>query len=603
MPADPVIVATGGARGLTARLVNELLTDGAPRRVWLLGTGPAPDLTTPVRLPPKPEAIRDLMSRHPGEKPAALNRRYEAAVREADRVRTILDLERVCGPDRVRYRQCDVRDADAVASVIGEVLGTDGRVDVVVHGAGLVRSTALVRKDLDDYRLVRDVKVRGDHNLRTALAGHIPGLWCGISSVGAFIGMRGEADYEAGNEYLLLAAAGARAAGRDEVALVSGLWVESGMAAGYTVGTPFTTGLADFTQLTDEQGVEFFRAELAGRGGPGLATAWLGEAEWSTLHRAAPGLRAACEELAGSADAPVFLVAPERVGDEASWRFDIGLDQHPWLLDHLVDDRPTVPATVMLEIAAEAAMWLAPGLVPVRMTDVVLSRFFRAPRSRWPRPIAVSASRTGDSVHVVISSPPAGPVSAQEHARVTVRLAESPRSGQGEPVSRPPGMDVPDVYQLGGVVALSGVFANLCDARLHDDGGSAQVHFPPIGDPLGRFAIPSVLLDSALRAVVFDGRRPGELPLVIPTALAAVDLFTAGNDATLVARWGEGITVRHWSDPNGTDSHCAAIAADGTVLLRITGITTSTRDVFDTRTHRWNASAPLSGATTNMRRI
>jgi 3-oxoacyl-(acyl-carrier-protein) synthase/NAD(P)-dependent dehydrogenase (short-subunit alcohol dehydrogenase family) len=577
LPVDPVIVATGGARGLTAKLVRELVTDKRPRAVWLLGTAPAEGSVAEAALPSsKPEALKELMVRYPGEKIAALNRRYEAIVRETERTRTIARLRELCGADLVHYRQCDVADREAVAAVLGEVLAAEGRVDIIVHGAGVVRSTVLARKNLGDYQLVRDVKVRGDRNLRAALAGHEPALWCSISSVGAFIGMRGQADYEAGNEYLLLTAAQQRAADRDEVALVSGLWVESGMVTGYT-------GLADFTQLTDEQGEEFFRTELAGRGGPGLAATWVGETEWNTLHRKAPGLR-----YAGGGRPGAFLTGPgEQGGTEMAWRFDFSIDEHSWLLDHLVDGRPTVPATVLLELAAEAACQLAPGLMPVRMADVKLTRFLRAPRNRWPRPVMVEAVRRGTTARVRISAPAAGPVPEREHATVTVHLGTSLPPAERVTGVRPAGVEAPDVYQLSGPVRLSGVFAALREARLHDDGGSAVLSLSPTEGTLGKFVLPSVTLDSVLRTVVLNGGHPDSIPLVVPTALDSVEFFAAGNDRQLAEHWAEGIMLRHWSDPAGGTGRCVAVAADGTVLLKVTGISTSVRDAYDLGTGRW----------------
>lgn len=596
--ANPVILATGGARGITAQLVKQLLTDGPPRGVWLLGTGPAPDLTGPTTMPDRPTALRELMARHPGEKIAFLNRRFEAAVREAQRVATILDLRRRVGADRVHYRQCDVRDAEQVAAVVNEILLVEGRVDVVVHGAGLVRSTALARKDLDDYRLVRDVKVLGDRNLRAALGAVKPALWCGISSVSAFIGMRGEADYQAGNEYLLMAAAAARAAGRDEVALVSSLWTESGMASDYAVGSQFTTGLADFTQLTDSQGVEFFRAELAGRGGPGLAATWLGDTEWSTIHRTAPDLRERSRTLARPR--PAFLTEPPcQDGATAVWRCEIGLERFGLLLDHLVDDRPTVPATVMIEIATEAAAHLVPGLVPVRFTDIVLSRFIRAPRSRWPRPIEVTATQYADTVRVTLASPASGPVPAFEHARMAVSLATAP-----DPVARiaqphPPGTGsgtVPDVYQLGGSLRLSGVFAGMHAAQLHHDGGSALFRLPA-DDQLDGFLTPSVAFDALLRASVLDGCRPDSITMMVPTAIREINIHAAGNDLELRRRWGADITLRHYSDAAGGPGRCLATAHDGTVLFGIDGISGSPRETYDLISGRWLDRSDLHEST------
>jgi 3-oxoacyl-(acyl-carrier-protein) synthase/NAD(P)-dependent dehydrogenase (short-subunit alcohol dehydrogenase family) len=580
--ADPVVLATGGARGITARLVRELIADGSPRAIWLVGTAPAPGPDTPAELPDKPTALRELMARHPGEKMASLNRRFTEAAGAIERAATLRELRERLGEDRVHYRQCDVRDAAQVAAVVDEMLSAEGRVDVVVHGAGLVRSTTLARKSLEDYRLVRDVKVRGDRNLRAALAKQPPALWCGLSSVGAFIGMRGEADYQAGNEYLMLAAATGRAARRDELAIVSGLWVESGMAAGYASGSPFTSGLADFTQLTDRQGVEFFRAELAGRGDPSraLATTWLGEAEWSTLHRKAPGLRDRA-----NTPPPVFLTAaPESDGARTTtWRCALDLADHPWLLDHLVDARPTVPATVTLQLAAEAATALAPGLRPVRFTDIVLSAFIRAPRASWPRHLVVTATRDRDTVRVRLGSPPTGPVPAREHARMTVHVAAEYEPARKVTGDRLAGVRVPDVYQLGGSVRLRGVFGGLRDARLHEDGGSARFSMSAAGTRFDEFIVPSVAIDALLRTSVLDGRNPETITLIVPTAIAAIDLHVPGNDQDWGRLCAGGITLRYSMNTESGSGECVATAPDGTVLARLHGISSAPREVYHVR--------------------
>ncbi|GLW89713.1 SDR family oxidoreductase [Actinokineospora globicatena] len=574
--ADPVVLATGGARGITARLVGELLAGTTPRSVWLVGTAPEPDPGTPQRPPDKAVALRDLMSRFPGENLAALNRRHTDAVRDVERAATIRGLRERLGADRVHYRCCDVRDAAQVAALVDEITGTDGGVDVVVHGAGLVRSTALARKDLADYRLVRDVKVRGDRNLRAALATRPPALWCALSSVGSFIGMRGEADYQAGNEYLVLAAATGRAAGRDELAIVSGLWVESGMASGYATTTPFTSGLADFTQLSDGQGVEFFRAELAGRGDPAgaLATTWLGTAEWATLHRNAPGLREH-----GAVRPPVFLTAPGKQDEVGTtWRCSIELGEHPWLLDHTVDGRPTVPATVVVQIAAEAAAALGGGLVAVRFTDIVLSSFIRAPESNWPRHLLVTASREDDRVLVRVSSAPSGPVPAREHARLTAHLAAEHTAAPPVVYRRPPGTPVPDVYQLGGSVRLRGIFGGLTDARLHGGGGSARFAMPVRDTPLDRFTVPSAALDALLRTSVLRGGDSRAIAVMVPTAIAAIDIHAPGNDVDWDIRCSGKITLRYRTNTLTGSDECVATTPDGAVLAKVRGISSVSRE-------------------------
>ncbi|WEV29336.1 SDR family NAD(P)-dependent oxidoreductase [Streptomyces sp. 71268] len=628
LPADPVIVATGGARGLTAHLVHEIVAAGAPRSVWLIGTGPEPD-PSDVELAalPKVEAVRRLMPRHPGENLAALGRRYERAVQQAERAETLRALTEVCGPDRVHYRQCDVLDADAVDRVIGEVLAREGRVDVLLHGAGLARSAALERKRLADFRAVRDVKVRGHAHLRAALRDHRPALWCSLSSVSAFTGLRGEPDYGAANEFLLLAAAQARASGWDEVALVSGLWVESGMASADTPGGAFLARQAEIGQLTDAQGRAFYRTELAGRGSHGLATTWIGDLDWATLERSAPGFRAACRALAEAAPEPpraapprpparAFLTDPPRPvpaggapaaeAQSASppapsvWDCEVSLDRHPYLLDHLVDGRPTVPGTFILELAAEAAAELAPGLVPVRITDVVLSQFIRAARHRWPRTLRVTATTEGPGrIRVRVTSPPQGPVPEREHTRMVVHLARSAPVGPWGPPPIGHGTPAPNTYRLPDTpVRLGGVFDALSEPRFQPDGGSATLCLAPVRDsaPFDGFLLPSLALDCLLRTCVLDGRRPGPVPVLVPTALASVDLFTTANDRELAATYPDGLVLRHWFDAATGDECYAALAPDGRVLLQVTGVSGAVKGWYDAATASWRGQAPAATA-------
>ncbi|WP_426404872.1 SDR family oxidoreductase [Streptomyces sp. R-07] len=606
LPDEPVIVATGGARGLTAHLVHELVADRTPRAVWLLGTGPAPDpsATALARLP-RADALRQLMVQYPAETPAALSRRYDRAVQQLERAGTLQDLERSCGAARVHYRQCDVLDEAAVRAVIDEILAAEGRVDVLVHGAGLARSAGIARKKLDDFRAVRDVKVRGYAHLRAALGDRRPALWCSVSSVSAFTGLRGEPDYGAANEFLLLAAAHTRATeGADEVALASGLWVESGMASADTPSGAFLARQGEIGQLTDVQGREFFRTELRGRGSHGLATTWIGDADWATLQRGAPGFRAACEAAAESAPerrrspAPgtarrAFLTGTPRYdGASAAWTFEVALHEHPYLLEHLVDGRPTVPGTFILEMAAEAAAELAPGLFPRRITDVVLSQFIRAARHRWPRTLCVSAVRDGDRVHVRITSPAASPVPEREHSRMVVHLARALPDGPQVPPTPSGGRDAPNTYELPGTpVELSGVFGALHRPRLAADGGSAELRLtlPPGGGVFSRFILPSVALDCLLRTSVLDGRQPGDVPVMVPTRLASVDLYTPANDRELAAEWPDGLALRHWFDPASGEERCAVAGPDGRALIQVTGIQGAEKGTYDPGTRTWGS--------------
>jgi predicted flap endonuclease-1-like 5' DNA nuclease len=655
IPERPVVLATGGARGLTAHLVDQICADSAPRAIWLLGAGPAPD---PAAVPPevpRAEALRALMAAHPGENLARLNKRYEASLHQGERATTMRRLAAQVGASHVHYRQCDVMDAAAVRAVVDEILAIEGQVDVVLHGAGLVRSAQLARKKLEDLRAVRDVKVLGYAHLRAAFGARQPALWCNLSSVSAFMGRLGEPDYCAGNEYLLLTAAAQRASrGRDEVALVSALWVESGMASADTVGGAFLARQGDIGQLTDRQGRDFYAAELRGRGSHELGTTWIGDSDWATLERKAPGLRAACRAEASRAE-PRALAAsaatssaasttsttsarsPTSARDSAatprqlaflhgarklegrgehlaSWLCELDLVRHSYLLDHLVDDRPTLPGTFILELAAEAAYELAaahgaPSLCPVKLTDISLSRFIRAPRDRWPRRLLVTAERRPvDAAHrgavvvsVRVSTPAQGPVAELEHARIDVHLAPrralvGPRPSI-DPALRPSpstGISSSDPYHLAGAsVALGGVFPALAEAQLLPDGGAATLSLamPRSSDDAVRwesFLLPSVALDAMLRTIALDGRTPDSIDVLVPTAIAEVTLHTAANDRELATRFPTGIALRHQINAAGEHAH-AALSSTGELLLSASGVAGAVRATWEPALGRWRA--------------
>lgn len=627
-PEQPVVFATGGARGLTAQLVSEIAASSRPYSIWLLGSSAMSPDPTPTPLPSKSQLIRSLMGQHPGENLASITRRYERLVQDAERARTLAELRLLAGPGGVHYLQCDVVDQAAVRDAVRTVLERTGRIDVVVHGAGLSRSASLTRKQLSDFRAVRDVKVRGDLNLRTVLAefSQRPALWCSVSSVSAIVGLRGEFDYCSANEYLMLAAARARAVeGRDEVAMTSGLWLESGMASAGTPGGAFLARQAEIGQLTDRQGRQFFRAELAGRCGPGsgdgpapaLVTTWLSELDWASLHTSAPGLRAATATPTGIAT-PTATPTPTPACPETGRAFQISapvehaggwrsstridLHHHRYLRDHLVDGRPAVPGTFLLEIAVEAAAALVPSRVPVALTDVAFSRFVRAAEHRWPRELLIDAIHTTAGVEVRLLSPATELLSELEHARMVVRIAEAIPAAPVVRIETSTGKPAPDAYQMPGTpVRLSGIFTSLAEPRFESDGGSGALSLSVTAQdgPFEGFLLPSLALDCLLRTAVLDGNHPEGVSAMVPTGLRCVQLYTAANDLNLAADHPEGIRLRHWRDRASGESFCAAVAPDGSILLSVSGITGTALDVYDSRTGGWRGAARMVSSQTH----
>ena len=117
-PGD-VIVMSGGAAGITAHLARSLAPFG-PRLVFL-GRTPL----NPGSQPLKPSA-----KSAPAEAFTADHRAVEMA-------QTLADLQ--AAGIEATYHTCDVTDPEAVRAVLGQVAKRYGKIDGIIHGAGILR--------------------------------------------------------------------------------------------------------------------------------------------------------------------------------------------------------------------------------------------------------------------------------------------------------------------------------------------------------------------------------------------------------------------------------------------------------------------------------
>jgi len=154
--AGDVVVLTGGGRGITAEFARVLCGLGV--RLALLGRSPeqSPDVAATM------QALR-------------------AAGCEAT------------------YRTCDVADLDAVKQAVDSIASAFGRVDVVVHGAGVIKDAFLQLMPIEDFELVLNVKLHGLKNVVESASAHGLRFAVAFSSVAAWHGNVGQAGYCTGN--------------------------------------------------------------------------------------------------------------------------------------------------------------------------------------------------------------------------------------------------------------------------------------------------------------------------------------------------------------------------------------------------------------------
>jgi NAD(P)-dependent dehydrogenase (short-subunit alcohol dehydrogenase family)/3-oxoacyl-(acyl-carrier-protein) synthase len=603
---DSVVVAAGGSRGVAAALLTAIAQRSAPT-VWLLGSNP---VDGPGRDEPQQSRAEFLAAAHAAGSErtlAELNRAFDRLVHAREAWATISELTRLCGPDAVRYRVCDITDPDAVSRTIDEITAASGRVDLVVFGAGINRSAALERKRLSDFRAVRDVKALGYAHLRRAFAGRPPAAWCNLGSILGFTGQPGEIDYTSGNDLLASAASAGRDDGCDEFTIEWTLWDSIGLAAepvtrGFLQRSGFSGG------MSTAEGVRLFLGELD-RPTRDRVTVHLGTAEKSMLEQRFPGMRAAMADAAAhpapepahvdpdwlpSAIGRRALSASGRTFDagERSTNYLLDLDHDPYLADHLVDNRPTLPGTFALEVAATATEELYPGRHTIAFEHVVFRKFLRLHPSRKSMALRVRATAlptageaAGDRVHVTITSDVRAPsgellVADQVHADLDVLLAD--RAGDSRIPPRgvlDRGRPTIDPYLVPNpAVVLSGPMDTLRSPVRGERAGQAMfvLRSEAYRAPFDRFRIPALLLDGLARTSVLIGGDHTARPLVALSSIDRVDLFDARadgrNDIALATRHPR-IRLIAGPDPATPGAFSGeAVAESGAVLARITGL-------------------------------
>jgi acyl transferase domain-containing protein len=205
---DWVVLITGGARGITAEIAEELVRRALRPglRLVLVGrTTPAEREDSATVVLTDPAALKKVLlaqANAAGEKiaPAELERRYRALL-AARELRANLQRLAAAGA-QVDYQVCDVRDVAAFEALIDAVYSRYGRIDAVIHGAGVIEDKHIADKTPESFDRVYDTKVDSAWALAHRLRPESLKLLVFFTSVAGRFGNLGQADYGAANETL-----------------------------------------------------------------------------------------------------------------------------------------------------------------------------------------------------------------------------------------------------------------------------------------------------------------------------------------------------------------------------------------------------------------
>jgi NAD(P)-dependent dehydrogenase (short-subunit alcohol dehydrogenase family) len=399
LDSKTVFLITGAAGSIVSAITADLAA-ASGGTFYLLDLVPEPDPDNPdlKRFVNDKEGLkRDIFARIQSRgirATPALVERELAGLERAQAAQSAIDAVRAAGGTPT-YFGVNLTDDKAVARVIDQVRERSGRIDVLLHAAGLDRSHSLPDKEPGEFDLVFDVKSDGFFNLLHAIGDMPLGVSVAFSSIAGRFGNLGQTDYAAANDLLCKITSSFRTTrpATRGIAIDWTAWGGIGMASRGSI--PKVMEMAGIDMLPPETGATVIRNELTAGGTRGEVV--IGERlgvllkEWDETG----GLNvSALQTTAGKnkvAQGPMFGRLAS-VGLFAPLRIETTLDPkiQPFLFDHQIDGTPVLPGVMGIEAFAEAALALLPGWHVEAIEEVNFLAPFKFYRNE-PRTVSVAA--------------------------------------------------------------------------------------------------------------------------------------------------------------------------------------------------------------------
>ena len=350
----------------------------------------------------------------------------------------------------VEYYHCDVLNAAMVKEVCTKIKAKNGRVDGLIHFAGLERSKLIYDKDPAEYYRIFDVKAT---SFGSFLANNIvrdDGFFAFASSIAGKYGNLGQSDYASANDYLAKSAFSLTNQGYRAVSIAMSAYKNVGMGVRAGVETFLRSNGVDF--VDPEDGMQIFLDEIVyGQVPEIILTGSLGRLDWDhqlkfdwdEIGSAADFGKDVDDTPKGGSAAPTTPVtpavkpapatvqtpvaapkpAPARVttgpdaakathflgviqslvkGAEIHVEKEFNLTSDPYLADHAIEGTPYVPGVMGLETFFETATALT-GHVTRALKDVHFYLPIKLLRNR-PQAVRVIGKATADNVDMEIES-------------------------------------------------------------------------------------------------------------------------------------------------------------------------------------------------------
>jgi acyl transferase domain-containing protein len=543
LDSQSVVVASGGARGVTAACVIELAR-AARCRFLLLGRTPIEDepacchgIESDAEL--KRVLLAETKARGESASPAKLGSRVAAIVAVREIRRTLQAIGNAGG--EARYQAVDVSDASAVAEAVAQARASWGSITGVIHGAGALADKLIADKTDAQFAKVFRTKVVGLHALLDATVDDELAFLLLFSSVAGHSGNQGQADYAMANEVLNKVAA-LEQRRRGPRCLVRALgW------------GPWDGGMVDAS----------VRARFAGMGVP--------------LIPIDVGSRLMRDELCAVGDAEVVIggavsghglaepatplqIAAEIVVDRARWAFLDG---------HRVRGAVVVPVALVLEWFARAARACRPDLTLAACRDVQVLRGIRLTHfdDGGAERFGLRARQLSNGHEATIAVELLAADGSRLYSAICEMKERSPLPDRT--LAAPAGLAPWSGAIYDGEVLFHGPAFQVIRSvdGISDSGLTATLEGVGARDWVGSWQLDPALLDGGLQAAVLWAQRKlgaGSLP----TAISSLHVYHPGP-ATGIVRC---VLVGREASQKRAVADAAFLASNGSVVAELRGI-------------------------------
>jgi acyl transferase domain-containing protein/acyl carrier protein/NAD(P)-dependent dehydrogenase (short-subunit alcohol dehydrogenase family) len=367
---DSVFLITGAAGSIVSAITADLAA-ASGGTFYLLDLVPTPDPNNPdlARFVSDKEGLkRDLFERMKarGERATpALVEKELAALERAQAAQSAIDAVSSAG-GTPHYFSINLTDSDGVTNIINQVRQRSGRIDVLLHAAGIERSHFLPDKDQREFELVFDVKSDGWFNLLHAIGDMPLGATVAFSSIAGRFGNAGQSDYSSANDLLCKITSSFRTTRPATRGIVIDWTAWGGIGMATRGSIPKMMELAGIDMLPPEAGIPMIRRELtsAETRGELIVAQRLGVMlnEWDETGGLDTQALAALLGKQTPAQGPmVGKITGMTLSGGLTMETTLDPAAQAFLYDHRIDGTPVLPGVMGIEAFAEAALCVHPG--------------------------------------------------------------------------------------------------------------------------------------------------------------------------------------------------------------------------------------------------